>query len=554
MAFSELLERAGGVGRFQVLQMGIMALLSLFLPSHMLLENFSAATPAHRCWVPLLDNGSTQASVPGSPGPEALLAVSIPPGPDRQPHRCRRFRHPQWQLLSPNASAANWSEASTEPCVDGWVYDRSTFTSTVVTQWDLVCDSQALKPMAQSIFLAGVLVGSALWGLLSSRLGRKRILSWSCLQMAVCSTSVTFAPNFLLYCGLRFLAALGVSGIILTTSALMVEWTTTGRRASTMTVQGCAFSVGSLALAGLSFALRDWHALQLAVSAPYYALFLACWWLPESARWLIIMGKPDQGLRELKRVARINGHKEAQKTLTIEVLTASMEDELAAAKNRPSQLALLRVPVLRRRTCVLMFSGFSLLISYYGLVLDLQSLGSNVYLLQVLFGAVDLLGRYCTPFLLRCFGRRSLSTSSQFLSGLSILGNTLVPQDLQALRVAFAVLGKGCFAVTLMTMAIYNMELFPTSVRLMASGVLQSTARLGAMLGPLLRMARQDLPLLPPLVYSLMPVANSLVLRLLLTETQGLPLPDTIQDLESQRSGPAQGHRGEVAITESTWL
>lgn len=36
-------------------------------------------------------------------------------------------------------------------------------------QWDLVCDSQALKPMAQSIFLAGILVGAAVCGQTSDR-------------------------------------------------------------------------------------------------------------------------------------------------------------------------------------------------------------------------------------------------------------------------------------------------------------------------------------------------------------------------------------------------
>ena len=42
-------------------------------------------------------------------------------------------------------------------------------------------------------------------------------------------------------------------------------------------------------------------------------------WPPESARWLIMVGKTDRALQELKNVAKINGHKEAKKTLTIEV-------------------------------------------------------------------------------------------------------------------------------------------------------------------------------------------------------------------------------------------
>ncbi|EPQ20739.1 Solute carrier family 22 member 11 [Myotis brandtii] len=131
MAFSELLERAGGVGLFQTLQVLTLLLTSVFLPSHMLLDNFSAATPGHRCWARMLDSSS---EAPTNLTHEALLLISIPRGPNREPQQCRRFRHPQWQLLAPNATAANWSEAATEPCVDGWVYDRSTFTSTVVAE------------------------------------------------------------------------------------------------------------------------------------------------------------------------------------------------------------------------------------------------------------------------------------------------------------------------------------------------------------------------------------------------------------------------------------
>uniref|UniRef100_A0A8I3VUR1 Solute carrier family 22 member 11 n=1 Tax=Callithrix jacchus TaxID=9483 RepID=A0A8I3VUR1_CALJA len=442
MAFSELLEQAGGAGLFQALLLLTFILPCFMVSFHMLLENFSAAVPGHRCWTQLLDNGS---AVPANMTPEALLTISIPLDLNWEPHQCRRFRQPQWQLLDPNATASSWSEADTEPCVDGWVYDHSTFTSTIVTKWDLVCGSQGLKPLSQSIFMSGILVGSFIWGLLSHRLGRKPMLSWSCLQMAVAGIGTTFAPTLLVYCGLRFVTAFGIAGIFLSALVLMVEWTTTSRRAVTLTVLACSFSAGQAALGGVAFALRDWQTLQLAVSVPFFVIFLISWWLPESARWLIIKHKPDKALQELRKVARINGHKES-KNLTIEVLMSSMEEEVASAKEPQSGLDLFCVPVLRRRSC---------------------------------------------PAL-----------------------------------------------VTRMT----------------ADGLMQVVGRLGSMIGPLILMSRQAIPLLPPLVYGVISIASSLVVLFFLPETRGLPLPDTVQDLESQKSTAAQGNQQEAVTVESTWF
>ncbi|XP_064220853.1 solute carrier family 22 member 11 isoform X3 [Aotus nancymaae] len=461
MEFSELLEQAGGAGLFQTLLLLTFILPCFMISFHVLLENFSASVPGHRCWTQLLDNGSV---VPANITPEALLTISIPPGPNWEPDQCRRFRQPQWQLVDPNATTSSWNEADTEPCVDGWVYDRSTFTSTIVMKWDLVCSSQGLKPLSQSIFMSGILVGSFIWGLLSHRLGRKPMLSWSCLQTAVAGTGTTFAPTLLIYCGLRFVTAFGIAGIFLSALGLMVEWTTTSRRAVTLTVLACSSSAGQAALGGVAFALRDWQTLQLAVSVPFFAIFLISWWLPESARWLIIKGKPDQALQELRKVARINGHKEA-KNLTIEVLMSSMEEEVASAKEPQSGLDLFRVPMLRKRSCPALVTSFSLLISLYGLVFDLQSLGRDIFLLQVLFGAMDILGRATTVLLLSFLGRRTILAGFQVMAGLCILANTLVPPDLQTLRVVLAVLGKGCFGISLTCLTIYRAELFPTTVR-----------------------------------------------------------------------------------------
>lgn len=132
------------------------------------------------------------------------------------------------------------------------------------------------------------------------------MLSWCFLQVAMGSAGAILAPNFFLYCCLRFLSAFGAAGAILAPSALgryleafalspaleqkgpepysgppchlsVVEWTTTHRRDVTMTIFCCISSLGHIVLAGLAFALRDWQNLQLAVSIPFFASFLLSW-------------------------------------------------------------------------------------------------------------------------------------------------------------------------------------------------------------------------------------------------------------------------------------
>ncbi|XP_032270929.1 solute carrier family 22 member 12 isoform X3 [Phoca vitulina] len=425
MAFSELLDQVGGLGRFQVLQMVALVVPIVWLTTQSMLENFSAAVPSHRCWVPLLDNSTAQASVPGALGPKDLLTVSIPPGPNHEPHQCRRFRQPQWQLLDPNATATNWSEAATEPCMDGWVYDYSTFTSTIVAKWDLVCDSHTLKPMAQSIYLSGILVGAAVCGHISDR------------------------------------------------------------------------------------------------------------WLAESARWLLITGRLERGLRELRRVAAINRKRVVEGTLTTEALLSAMQEELSVGQAPASLGALFCTPGLPLRTGISTLCWFAFGFTFYGLALDLQALDSNIFLLQVLIGVVDIPAKIGSLLLLSRLGRRPTQAGSLVLSGLCILANTLVPYEMGALRSALAVLGLGGLGAAFTCVSIYTGELFPTVLRMTAVGLGQMAARGGAILGPLVRLLAVHGRWLPLLVYGGVPVLSGLA-ALLLPETQSLPLPDTIQDVQNQ--------------------
>ncbi|XP_060032359.1 organic anion transporter 7-like isoform X6 [Erinaceus europaeus] len=439
MAFQSLLEQAGGLGRFQILQMVLLCTVIIFTFPRSVLENFTAAVPDHRCWVHLLDNDTISANDTGTLSQEDLLRVSIPLDSSLRPEKCRRFIHPQWQLLHQNGTFLDVTELDTEPCVDGWVYDCSTFSSTIVTKWDLVCESQLLTSVSKFIFMVGMLVGSILCGHLADR------------------------------------------------------------------------------------------------------------WLAESARWLITSNRPEESLKELRRAAHCNRIKDAEDILTMEILTSTMQRELESTQRRPSLLDMLRSRILLKRICLVSFVRFTCVLSYFGLTLNLQHLGSNVFLFQVLFGVVTLPGNFAAFLILRYLPRRSSQLLLLSLLGISILATIFVPQEMQAVRAALASFGMGLCSASIICSLTHEGELAPTIIRATLAGISGLCGNIGAVLAPLLTILAVYSPSAPWITYGVIPITGGLI-SLLLPETMNQPLPETIQDLENESKCSRKAKREDICL------
>uniref|UniRef100_H0WM13 Major facilitator superfamily (MFS) profile domain-containing protein n=1 Tax=Otolemur garnettii TaxID=30611 RepID=H0WM13_OTOGA len=535
MAFEVLLDQVGSLGRFQILQMAFFCIIIAVMYPHVLLENFTAAIPGHRCWVHILDNDTVSDNDTGTLNQDALLRISIPLDSNLRPEKCRHFVHPQWQLLHLNQTFSKMSEPDTEACVDGWVYDQSFFFSTIVTEWDLVCESESQKSLVQSLFMSGNIVGSLIYGYLSDRFGRKIICSWGLLQLAISGTCAAFAPTFLIYCSLRFLSGFCMISTLGNLFSLAIEWTNHQSQSMAVILLSCACSAGQMLLGGLAFAIRDWRTLQLTMSIPMFVFSLSSRCTVESARWLIINNQPDEGLKELRRVAHINGQKNTEETLTIEFLRSTMQEELDKAKTKESVWSLFCAPKLRMRIICLSFVNLATSLPFYGLILNLQHLGGNVYVFQVLFGVVTLTGIFVAFWTTTHTPRRLSQMSFMFLVGLSILVNTSLDQEMQILRVALATLGAGVLSAAASSQAVYQSELIPTifSLRSTIRGITTIFHMIGAALAPTLMTLTNYSPHLPWITYGVFPILAGLVV-LLLPETRNLPLPNTIQDVENE--------------------
>ncbi|XP_063001717.1 solute carrier family 22 member 6-B-like [Elgaria multicarinata webbii] len=534
--FGDLLEEVGSMGPFQLFSVLLLSLPVLLLASHNLVQNFSAASPEHQCRVPLpLANASHH----GQPVPldQALETDSCHSSALRS-------------ASGLNSSLDDDGNADMEPCRDGWEYDHSVFSSTIVTEWDLVCNLQPLKSLAQSLFMAGVLVGAFVFGDLSDRYGRRLILIWSLLLIAVMGTGAAFSSNFVTYCIFRFLSGVGISGFLLNYICLSLEWVPTKYRAMVVATQSYCSTAGQVLLAGLAYGIREWRWLQLAISAPFFCFFAYSWWLPESARWLLMNNEREAALRNLKLVARINGKAAAGEAVVLEML------ETQPGRNSPGRgshscLDLFRTPGLRRISCCLMCISFSINLAYFGLSMDLYMFGLNVFLVQLFFGAIDLLAKMACAVLLNYFGRRIIQAVSLILAGIFLLLSLPVPPEMLAIRLAFVVLGKGCLAASSMCLYLYGGELFPTVIRQTGTSFTTVMARLGGIMAPVVLMAGDYQPSLPLVIFGVTPIISG-VSAGFLPEMLDVPLLDTVEQVEERarwKSKAVLGEQPEKKIT-----
>lgn len=51
----------------------------------------------------------------------------------------------------------------------GYEYDRSVFSETIITQWDLVCENVQLANISQMIFMFGIMMGNLIFGAMADK-------------------------------------------------------------------------------------------------------------------------------------------------------------------------------------------------------------------------------------------------------------------------------------------------------------------------------------------------------------------------------------------------
>nr|XP_030120073.3 solute carrier family 22 member 13 [Taeniopygia guttata] len=531
----EILKAAGDFGRFQKCLVLLSVIPCLSVAFHQFCQLFMAVEVPHHCdtsWIRAVGPNLTE---------EEQLNLTVPRGADGQFQPCSMFSPVDWELDAILAYGLN----DTQKCSSGWVYPSEQPPS-LLTEFDLVCDRKDLNDIAQAIYMAGLLLGSLIFGPLSDRIGRRPVILISIFLQGLFGLGIAFVPHFYVYMAFRCVVGASVSGITMTILALATEWIGVSSRPKAVLTSHCCFAIGQMILAGLSYGIRNWRLLEIAGSVPIFAFFFCIGVLPESARWLVTKGRMEEAKKLLQKAAATN-----KRSLPAELLEQlKPEKEVKSG----SFLDIFRKQHMRNVTLIMLFAWFVNSFVYYGLSLNVTNFGLDIYLTQLAFGAVEIPARVGCIFTLQRFGRRKTQAVLLVLSGLVCLIITSIPEDQPVATTVLATIGKFAASASFSTSYVYAAELFPTVVRQTGLGLCSMSARVAGILAPLVRLLGQYHRAIPMAIFGSGPMLGGL-LCVLLPETCGTDLADGTGDgrppaqvcenaTSSSQNGPVKGKGG----------
>ncbi|KAH1017518.1 organic cation transporter protein isoform X2 [Dendroctonus ponderosae] len=529
MDFDDILVELGELGRFQIIMYLLVCLPVLFGAANSLSYVFTAGVPDYRCFIPECENASNP--IFEAPWIDwALLQDNSSQVIGFRADQCDRFAVNQtaWIADEEQCTKSIFDRNNIVKCTE-WVFSGSDYT--IVNEWNITCTENQWKiSLVGSSHFAGIIVGSALFGILADRWGRKLVFIFCILLMTASGVLQVFAPEYITFVVLVFVNALGTAGVYPLAFILGVEMVGKSKREITGMVLNYFYAVGEALVALFAWISRDWKELQLIVSAPsivfigYYCI------IPESVRWLMANSRNQRAKLVIMKVAKINRVKLSEGLL--KAFPDEQENQETDYNPKDRMLPIIR-QMLRSRTLIIRFSIMYFIWAvnafiYYGLSINATSLSGNKYINFALVSLVEIPGYSLAWICIQRLGRKLSLVLSLLLCGITCTLTIFISKVASNWAViALFLLGKMVVTAAFGVVYVHTAEMLPTVIRSGGVGMASTTARVGALLAPFVPLLGVYFKALPMLMFGGLAIAAGL-LALKLPETYGKKLPETV--------------------------
>ncbi|XP_066582549.1 carcinine transporter [Prorops nasuta] len=530
----DLLPIVGEFGRYQRKLLWLVCLPAC-LPCGFCAFNqlFMADTPHHWCKVPGLEDMD--------PARRRRLAIPTEQGDNETYSQCTRY-NVNWtsELVTSLYTGDNLSlpypDSSwpTIPCDHGWEYNTTDVISSIVMDFDLVCDRGIYPTIGLVALNTGGPIGVYLFGTLNDRIGR-RLSFFTCLATLIAGGFLTsIANNFWTWACCRVVVGLTIPAIYQIPFIISLELVGPNYR-SFVTVMTCSFyTMGLCMLAGVTYFVRDWRTLAVTTSGPFLLYFLYWWFLPESPRWLLAKGRLGEANDILETLAKVNG-KELPTSFTQKLRQRMMMSRSKSEEERlrsgPGVLSLFKTPNMRLKTCLITLNWFANNMVYVGLSYYGPALGNEEHLSFFFSSLAEIPSYMACWVVMDRWGRRWPLCLCMVVAGISCIATVLLSPDAVTTTLILFLLSKSAISASFLIIYPFAGELYPTQLRGIAIGFSAYISGLGLIIIPFVTYLGKENLVLPLVILGAVSVIGGLS-GLRLPETLHHRLPQTVEEGE----------------------
>lgn len=327
-----------------------------------------------------------------------------------------------------------------------------------------------------------MMFGAILFGTLADRIGRKNVIAITLLLFSLFTFLCGFTDSPTVFSTFRFLAGLGLGGIMPNVIALLTDYAPKTMRSMIVSIVLCGYSVGGILapLLGIFIMPRlGWEAIFWTAGLPLLLLPFIHKQLPETSSYLIRTGKKDKLIATLTKVSP--------------GFTFNQNDKIVELKVPDTKVPIIGLFKEKRGLSTVMFwvAFFSCLLMVYGLNTWLPKLmieagyglnSSLAFLITLQGGAIIgtlIIGRLCDKYGSKKMLVPMYASGALALTLLGFGGNSAF------IYLLVAIAGAATIGAQNIVQA-YVSQYYPPYVRSTALGMASGIGRIGGMLGPLL--------------------------------------------------------------------
>lgn len=314
------------------------------------------------------------------------------------------------------------------------------------------------------------------------------------------------------------------------------------------------FNAGYVLLPILGYYFRTWQHLQFLFSISAVGLIFIFWFLPESPRWLLTVGRTDEAIAVITKVAImydilfifqtvfkfivviyhiIISYRNNRPTEDIVNNVKSYQREKACESvQKGTILDLFRTPNIRKNIICMAINWIVCSFGFFGVSQYIGQLNGNIFINISISAALNVIATFVIFLMTKFMKRRSALLVLNIGTTICLFSIAIIPESGAVGKVVLACLGNLGMFVAFIVVYLYATELFPTVVRNAAMGVCSMMARVGSMVAPFVITLGSTAVWLPPVVFGIAPLIAA-GLCLMLPETKGCDLMNTLNEGEN---------------------